>query len=220
MKILVFAPHPDDEILGMGGTMAKMVRNGHDVTSCIVTKGYPPEFDYHLIEQGRQEAKEAAKVIGCNEPIFLDIPSLRMNTMTTYEMNSPIQRVVDSIRPDVVYIPHHGDIHIEHKLINNAVMVATRPKIDSAVKAIYEYEVLSETGWDTPDAGNAFIPNVYEDISCYLYIKKNALECYRSQLYQYPGARSTKAVEALAVYRGCTIGVCAAEAFTVAREIR
>ncbi|MCD7733186.1 MAG: PIG-L family deacetylase [Oscillospiraceae bacterium] len=218
MKILVFAPHPDDEILGVGGTMAKLADAGHEVTVCIVTRGYEPIYNEELVKRGRKEAREASKLLGCQEPVFLDIPTLSMNTMTTYEINRPVQRLVDALEPNVVYIPHHGDIHIEHKLVNNAALVACRPKQGSTVKAVYEYEVMSETGWDV--LSNTFMPNLYEALSDYwLGIKKKALECYQSQLQQYPNARSVKAIESLAMFRGCTIGVCAAEAFSVVREV-
>ena len=124
------------------------------------------------------------------------------------------------IEPDEVYIPHVGDMQKDHQIVNEAVMVAVRPKYEHKVYAVYAYETLSETEWNIPNTINAFIPTVYHDISGFLEKKKQALSCFKTQLSEFPNPRSLKAVDALAKYRGSTAGVRAAEAFVLIREIR
>lgn len=220
MKVLVIAPHPDDEILGVGGTMAKRAASGDEVYVCVVTKGCPPLFNKEFIEQGRAECREADRLAGAKETLFLDFPAVMLETVPRYEFNGKIGEVISKIRPDEVYIPHRGDMQLDHQMVVDAAMVALRPKYAHTVCRIYAYETLSETGWNIPNTVNEFIPNVYEDISNFLNTKIKAMEIFKSQLAEYPNARSVGAIEALARYRGSTVSVSAAEAFSLVREIK
>lgn len=220
MNVLVIAPHPDDEILGVGGTIAKRVSQGDDVYVCIVTKGCAPIFSEEFIEQGRKEAREAHQFLGVKETIFLDFPAVMLETVPRFELNDKICQVVQRIKPDEVYIPHRGDMQIDHQMIADAAMVALRPKYKHLIKRIYAYETLSETGWNIPNVVNEFIPTVYEDITDMLDKKKKAMGIFQSQLAEFPNARSIGAIEALAKYRGATVSVGAAEAFQLIREIK
>ena len=220
MKVLVIAPHPDDEILGVGGTMAKRSAKGDEVYVCVVTKGCPPLFNEEFIEQGRAECREADRLAGAKETLFLDFPAVMLETVPRYEFNGKIGEVISKIRPDEVYIPHRGDMQLDHQMVVDAAMVALRPKYAHTVCRIYAYETLSETGWNIPNTVNEFIPNVYEDISNFLDTKIKAMEVFKSQLAEYPNARSVGAIEALARYRGSTVSVSAAEAFSLVREIK
>ena len=220
MKVLVIAPHPDDEILGVGGTMAKRSAKGDEVYVCVVTKGCPPLFNEEFIEQGRTECREADRLAGAKETLFLDFPAVMLETVPRYEFNGKIGEVISKIRPDEVYIPHRGDMQLDHQMVVDAAMVALRPKYAHTVCRIYAYETLSETGWNIPNTVNEFIPNVYEDISDFLDTKIKAMEIFKSQLAEYPNARSVGAIEALARYRGSTVSVNAAEAFSLVREIK
>ena len=220
MKVLVIAPHPDDEILGVGGTMAKRSAKGDEVYVCVVTKGCPPLFNEAFIEQGRAECREADRLAGAKETLFLDFPAVMLETVPRYEFNGKIGEVISKIRPDEVYIPHRGDMQLDHQMVVDAAMVALRPKYAHTVCRIYAYETLSETGWNIPNTVNEFIPNVYEDISDFLDTKIKAMEIFKSQLAEYPNARSVGAIEALARYRGSTVSVSAAEAFSLVREIK
>lgn len=220
MKVLVIAPHPDDEILGVGGTMAKRSAKGDEVYVCVVTKGCPPLFNEEFIEQGRVECREADRLAGAKETLFLDFPAVMLETVPRYEFNGKIGEVISKIRPDEVYIPHRGDMQLDHQMVVDAAMVALRPKYAHTVCRIYAYETLSETGWNIPNTVNEFIPNVYEDISDFLDTKIKAMEIFKSQLAEYPNARSVGAIEALARYRGSTVSVNAAEAFSLVREIK
>ena len=220
MNILIIAPHPDDEILGVGGTIAKRTTAGHDVYVCVMTKGCEPLFSSDSVNQVRTECKEADLSLGVKETIFLDFPAAMLETVPRYKLNDAIVKVIQRVKPDEVYLPHRGDMQQDHKMVVDAAMVALRPKYEHVVKRIYAYETLSETGWDIPNTVNEFIPTVYEDISDTLEKKLDAMRLVRSQLADYPAARSLGAIEALAKYRGATVNMMAAEAFTLIREIK
>lgn len=220
MRVLVIAPHPDDEILGVGGTIAKRTVDGNEVYVCIVTKGCEPLFSSESVNQVRSECKKADAFLGVKETIFLDFPAAMLEDVPRYKLNDAIVKVVQDIQPDEVYIPHRGDMQQDHKLVVDAAMVALRPKYNHVVKRIYAYETLSETGWDIPNTVNEFIPTVYEDISTTLEKKIEAMKIFQSQLADFPAARSLGAIEGLAKYRGATVNVTAAEAFTLIREIK
>ena len=220
MRVLVFAPHPDDEIIGVGGTIAKRTRSGDEVYVCVVTKAQPPIFCEEFVEQGRRECREADAQIGVKETIFLDFPAVMLETVPRYKFNGKISEVVQHIQPHEVYIPHRGDMQLDHQMVVDAVMVAVRPRGDYYPQRVYAYETLSETGWNIPNALNEFIPTVYEDISDTLQSKLEAMSIFQSQLAPFPAARSIGAIKALAKYRGATVSVQAAEAFSLIREIK
>lgn len=220
MNVLVIAPHPDDEILGVGGTIAKRVAQGHKVYVCVVTKAGEPLFREELVEQGRRECRKADQLLGVWETFFLDFPAVRLEEVPRFKLNEGLSQAVQRVKPEEVYIPHRGDMQLDHKMIVDAVMVALRPKYEHVVRRVYAYETLSETGWDIPNTVNEFIPTVYEDISDTLAKKLEAMNVFQSQLAEFPAARSLGAVEALARYRGATVQVQAAEAFSLIREIK
>ena len=220
MRVLVIAPHPDDEIIGVGGTIAKRANDGDEVYVCVVTKGKPPIFNDEFIEQGRKECRKADKKLGVKETIFLDFPAVMLETVPRYEFNGKISEVVNSIKPDEVYIPHRGDMQIDHQMVVDAAMVAVRPRGNNYPKRVYAYETLSETGWNIPNTVNEFIPTVYEDITDTYEVKLEAMAIFESQLSVFPEARSIGAIEALAKYRGATVSVKVAEAFSLVREVK
>ena len=220
MKVLVIAPHPDDEVIGVGGTIAKRAQEGYEVYVCVVTKAGEPLFRSELVEQGRRECRKADELLGVKETIFLDFPAVMLETVPRYELNDGILKTIQFIKPVEVYIPHRGDMQLDHKMIVDACMVALRPKYEHKVSRIYAYETLSETGWDIPNTTNEFIPTVYEDITQSLEHKLNAMKVFESQLGEFPEARSLGAIEALARYRGATVNLEAAEAFSLIREIK
>lgn len=220
MKVLVIAPHPDDEIIGVGGTIAKRAKSGDEVYVCVVTKGGLPLFDPEFIEQGRRECCEADAKLGVKETIFLDFPAVMLETVPRYEFNGKIAELVQRINPDEVYIPHRGDMQIDHQMVVDAAMVAVRPRGKNYPKRVYAYETLSETGWNIPNTMNEFIPTVYEDITDTYDVKLAAMSVFESQLAPFPAARSIGAIEALAKFRGATVSVKAAEAFSLIREVK
>lgn len=220
MNILVFAPHPDDEVIGVGGTIAKRAASGDKVFVCVVTKGAAPLYDEKGVQVIQKQCREADRLLGVKNTFFLNFPAVMLETVPRYELNGKISDIIQQILPDEVYIPHRGDMQLDHKMVVDAVMVALRPKYKHVVKRIYAYETLSETGWDIPNTVNEFIPTVYEDITDTLTSKLEAMKYFESQLGVFPEARSIEALESLAKYRGATVNCRAAEAFSLIREIK
>ena len=219
-RILVIAPHDDDEILGVGGVMARNIAEGNEVYVCVVTRGEEPLFTKELVDKLRAETLAAHKFLGITKTYFLEYPAVMLEGVPRYKLNQSIMDVVSEVEPDEVYIPHAGDMQKDHQLVNEAVMVAVRPKYTHKISAVYAYETLSETEWNIPNTVNAFIPNVYVDIGSYIETKKKALAYFATQVSDFPDPRSLEAVEALAKYRGSTVKANAAEAFALIREIR
>ncbi len=212
MKVLVFAPHNDDEVLGVGGSIKRHTNMGDEVFVCEVTSGTK-------YKEMQAEAKKAHAVLGVKESFFLNLPVTRLKEIAAGEINGALLAVIKKFQPEIVYIPFIGDMHIDHRVVTESVMVAVRPIDGCPVKEIYMYETLSETGWDIPVSGRVFAPDVWVDISETIQDKLRAMECYRSQLKQYPHPRSIESIEALAKFRGATVGVDYAESFMLVRKI-
>lgn len=220
MKVLVIAPHPDDEIIGVGGTIAKRVKSGDEVYVCIVTKGTEPLFREEQVKQVQEECQEADAILGVKDTLFLDFPAVMLETVPRYVFNEKISTIIKNIQPEEVFIPHRGDMQIDHQMVVDAVMVAVRPRGKKYPKRIYAYETLSETGWNIPDVSNEFIPTVYENITDTFEMKLKSMRKFTSQLAPFPAARSIEAIESLAKFRGATVNVEAAEAFSLIREVK
>lgn len=220
MKILVIAPHADDEVIGAGGLIARYIDEGHEVFICIVTKGTEPLFSEEFMNTLRRETLESHSLLGVSKTFFLEFPSVMLENEKRYIINNKILEVINKTNPDEVYVPHIGDMQKDHQIVAEASMVALRPKYKNSVKRIYAYETLSETGWNIPNVQNEFIPNVYVDISKYINTKISAMNKYESQLSDFPAARSIQAIEALAKFRGSNVHINAAEAFMLIREIK
>jgi len=222
MNVLVLAPHPDDEILGCGGTIARHVDSGDVVTVAIMTdasKGAPELYSRESVDALRIEVRVALKTLGVHTVRFFDFPAPRLTTHPGYLIAAALSELVKDVRPEVMYVPHHGDLHTDHGVIHNAALVAGRPFPGGPVRAIYAYEALSETEWAPPQAGIVFVPNHFVDVSDQLSRKIDAMRSYESQLHSFPHPRSAEAIEALARYRGSSVGFVAAEAFAVVRTL-
>jgi len=216
MKVLVFAPHNDDEVLGVGGTIAKYVKEGHDVYVCEVTDGPNRE----RAEKVRKEALEAHEFLGIKKTFFLELPMIALRHHDTAEFNGKVHDVVQKVNPEIVFVPHKGDMNFDHREVTYSAMVALRPFNVPQLKEIYAYETLSETEWNMPTVDNAFIPNVYFDISNTIEDKLKAMELYTMQMKQYPHPRSIEGIRALSMYRGSTVCLKHAEAFMLIRSVR
>lgn len=220
-KILVFAPHPDDEILGVGGTLALNIARGNEVYVCVVTIGKPPIFtSAESCRKNQEDAKLCHKFLGIKKSFFLEFPAADLESVRRVELNDSFLKVIQEVEPDEVYIPHIGDMQKDHQIVVDACMVALRPKYFPQVKRILAYETLSETDWNLPIVSNAFIPNVFVDISSTLDTKLEALSYYTFQINNFPDARSPEAVLALARYRGALMHWEAAEAFMLIRDLQ
>ena len=220
MKILVVAPHPDDEVLGCGGIISRYAKQGNQVYVCIATKGCAPLFDEKDNAIDRKECLDAHRILGVKETIFLDFPAAMLETVSRNDLNKAFIELIQKVRPDEVYIPHRGDMHADHKMIVDACMVALRPRYKHIVKRIYAYETLSETDWDIPNTVNAFIPNVFVEITNDIDDKVKAMKAYKHQICLAPNPRSKEGIIALAKHRGMTVNKEYAESFMLIRDIK
>jgi len=218
-NILVIAPHPDDEVLGCGGVIARHSSRGDLVQVVVVSRGAPDIFPAEEIEQTRSELSAAHKLLGVKETHFLDFPAPRLDTVPGHVLADTLTRLVREIRPQTVYAPHWGDLHSDHKAVYWATMVATLPTGGPGVERLLCYETLSETEWGGASADSAFSPTVFVNIGEFLSIKLEAMACYRTQLKESPHSRSLRSIEALARLRGSSVCLDAAEAFVLVRDV-
>ncbi len=216
-KILIIAPHPDDEILGCGGTIARCSSAGDEVFVLIVTKG-DDLFDSKLIEDGRRETIEADQYLGVKQTFFSDLPSIKLDTLPQYQINEKISDYIKKVCPNIIFIPFYGDLNQDHQIVHNACIVASRPGL-SSVKEIYCYEAASSTNWNIPGISVNFTPNVFFDITDTIEKKKKAFQIFKSQIRKFPHPRSTEFIESLSMYRGASAGVKNAEAFMQIRKV-
>ena len=218
-NVLIIAPHPDDEVLGCGGTMARLAREGQKVTVAIVTKG-SPLFPASQVRQVRAEARKANKLLGVQTLLFLDLPVTSLHLMPEHKLNKVFSDLTDKVKPTTVFLPFPGDRHEDHRQIFDAAMVAMRPdRRRTQVTRICCCETVSETHWAAPGVEPPFQPNCYVDITPTLDDKLSAMRQYKSQLAERIPARSIEAIEALARFRGSIVGMGAAEAFCVVRDL-
>lgn len=222
-NILVVAPHADDEVLGCGGSIAKHVRSGDTVYVAIMTNasvGAPELFSTDRIESVRAEAVESHKILGVEETVFYDFPAPQLEQYPQYKIANALNLLIKEKNINTMYIPHKGDLHLDHGAIYNACLVAARPLPGQSVRHIYAYETLSETEWGHPTVEAVFIPrcfNVLKDSD--LKSKIEAMQCFSSQLKEFPSTRSIKAIEHLAALRGAYVGTNIAESFDIIRSI-
>ena len=218
-RVLVVAPHPDDETLGVGGTIAKYSAQGDEVFVLMVSGHLPPIYSRKAYEETVSEAYSAFNVLGVEKSEFLEIPATMIGDQPLHEVNARISKVVNDFNPHIVLCPY-PDRHIDHRLVFDSVMVATRPVgVGKDIEIIAAYETLSETHWNAPHIEPNFTPNWVVDISDHISKKLNALECYKSQISEFPGPRSIEAVEALAIFRGTQAGFGYGEGFHIVRMI-
>jgi LmbE family N-acetylglucosaminyl deacetylase len=221
-RILVVAPHADDETLGVGGTIARRVAEGHEVHIAVVTghgREPHPLWPRSLWDRIRAEARRAIDVLGAHALHFEELPAAMIADQPVWHLNRTVGALVDRIQPDVLYAPFPFDLHKDHREIFHSLSVAWRSSsaVGRKLRAIYCYEVQSETHWNAPYLEASFTPNAWVDVSAHLDTKLRALACYESQLRPAPDARSMEAVRALAVWRGSQQGMAAAEAFVTIR---
>ncbi|WP_375194592.1 PIG-L deacetylase family protein [Sphingobium sp.] len=218
-RIAVVAPHPDDEILGCGGTMARAAAAGAEVHVVIVTRGQPPLFAEELVRQVHEESARAHDLIGVTSTQFLDFPAAGLDQIKRSDLNHALSAALSRIEPDVLLIPFIGDIHMDHQIVFNAALVHARPRGSGGPASVLAYETLSETNWLAPGITPAFNPNLFVDISDTIERKIAAFQAFRSQVKARPDERSIDAIRALATLRGATAYRCAAEAFVLIRQI-
>ena len=216
-NVLVVAPHPDDEILGAGGTIAKYSAQGREVTVLTVSGHLPPLYPQEAYSRTVREAEAAHKLVGVSEAISLEIPATFVHREAIHELNARIYSVIDDKRPSVVLCPY-PDRHIDHQAVFEAVMVASRPvRAGSDIELLAAYETPSETQWNAPHIEPNFTPNWVVDISDQIETKIEAFQCFESQISEPYGSRSVEAVRAMAIFRGSQSGFPYGEGFHVIR---
>jgi LmbE family N-acetylglucosaminyl deacetylase len=219
MNVLVISPHPDDEVLGCGGTILKHVNEGDNVFLCMVTTRKEPDWTREFIETKRKEVLEASNFLVIKDVYFLKFPTVRLDTVPQKDLNDALFEVLSKVKPEIVYIPFIGDLNIDHRIIFESSLVVLRPfnNVPFKIKKILSYEVLSSTEVGQPFG--AFVPNIYVDISDFIEKKKQALSIYKSEVRKFPHPRSLEMIEILAKKRGSESGMKCAEAFMLIREI-
>lgn len=216
-RVLIISPHPDDESLGAGGSAAKFVSLGGEVSVLTVSGHLPPLYSREAYETTVREALRAFQILGVSWHQFLEIPATMIGQEPVHRLNQRISAVIQEISPEIVLCPY-PDRHIDHRLIFESVMVATRPVGAGAeIEILAAYETLSETHWNAPHIEPNFVPNWVVDISGFIDKKLQALACYQSQISPFPSSRSIEAVEALAKFRGSQAGFAAGEGFHIIR---
>ena len=218
-RVMIVAPHPDDETLGVGGTIAKYSAQGADIFVLIVSGHLPPLYSRKDYDKTVHEAQSAFKLLGVSQSEFLEIPATMINSKPLHKVNGRISKIINDFKPHIVFCPY-PDRHIDHRLIFDSVMVATRPVgVGRDIEILAAYETLSETHWNAPHIEPNFTPNWVVDITEQIDNKLDALSCYKSQISDFPGPRSIEAVEALAKFRGTQAGFGYGEGFHVIRMI-
>ena len=218
--ILVVAAHPDDEVLGCGGVIAKHTSKGDQVHVVFMTNGVGSRYaSSKEIQEREWSAKNAANILSVSSIQQFDFPDNKMDAVALLDVVQLIERVVDKLQPEIIYTHHIGDLNIDHQITHKAVMTVCRPQPGFCVKEIYAFEVLSSTEWQTPGVLH-FSPNVYIDITKFIDIKKKTLKIYSEEMRQPPHSRSVDNVLRINALRGNSIGVDYAEAFMLMREIK
>lgn len=216
---LVVAPHADDEVLGLGGAIARWSREGHRVHVLVATRGYPPAWSSEEERACRREARLAHARLGVASSRFLELPAAGLDTLPHRELNGRILEALDALVPDELYLPFRGDLHRDHQLVADSALVAARPCREGYPRGVFAYETLSETNWNAPHLTPAFAPTHFVDITATLEDKLEAFALYRSQVRPAPHERSLEALRALAVLRGAAVGLGAAEALVTIRTV-
>ena len=225
-KILVVAAHPDDEVLGCGGIMAKFAMEGDEVYSVILSEGITARDKSRdaskraaEVDELKQHINNAHGVLGVKKSFTFDLPDNRFDSVDLLDIVKMVEGVKREVKPDIIFTHHWGDLNVDHRYTFDAVMIASRPMKDEPTCAIYSFEVLSSTEWNNPSASTYFMPNYFVNIEKTTTKKVDAMKQYKTEIRDFPHPRSPEAIEILAKQRGIQVGLFAAEAFEVVRLI-
>ena len=227
MNVLIIGAHPDDELLGIGGTIARHIKNGDYVFVYLLTDGHTSRYrDNEKIADRTPEvvariesAEKAAKFLKIKELGFAPFHDQRLDTVPMIELVQEIEKFASHINPDIVYTHHKGDVNRDHQVTFSACLTAFRPTGKHYPKRLLCYETISSTEWGAPFAESYFMPNVFVDISDFIDIKMQAMDLYRQEMRDFPHPRSAEGIRISAQRWGSVIGVNAAEAFMLVREV-
>ena len=235
MKILVIVAHPDDEVLGVGGTMLKHIENGDDVRVVFMATGISarrssgyknvPVYENDKLEIEKMDneiriiqndVKNACNILKINDIKFHEFPDNEMDSIPLLKIIKIVEGEITNMNPDIIYTHHYGDLNIDHRTIYNAVLTASRP-IDTSVKELICFEVPSSTEWNYPPN---FKPNYFVNIDNQLENKIKAMETYKSEIRDFPHPRSSENLRMIAGRWGSVCGQKSAEAFEIIRKIK
>ena len=217
-NVLIIAAHPDDEILGCGGTIAKHIFNNDLVTILFICDGETSrEKNLQQLQYRNKSAKKASKLLGCQDPIFLNFPDNRLDSVIFLEIVQKIELYIEKIKPNIIYTHHYNDLNIDHQLTCKSVITACRPLPGHYVKSIFLFEVMSSSEWGI--FNEKFIPNKFIDITVHKDKKEEALKVYKNEMRDYPHPRSKKNIDAIEQLRGSVSNIEYAEAFQIYRQI-
>ncbi len=222
-KVLVFAAHPDDELLGLGGTVRRLANEGKTVRAVIMAEGLTSradsreEADWTGLLGLQEDARKAAEIVGYKSIEFCGLPDNRMDGMDLLDVIKIVSKYVEKYQPDTIFTHHHGDLNIDHRITCEAVLTACRPVGEYCVKRIYTFETPSSSEWNI-HYSEPFTPNVYFDVTGTLEAKVEGMACYRTESKIYPHPRSAEALRSLGRLRGSNAGFEMAEGFMLLRE--
>jgi LmbE family N-acetylglucosaminyl deacetylase len=219
MRVLVIAPHPDDETLGCGGTLLKHIAAGDHVYWVIVTKAYEPRWPAEDIERRERQIENVSAAYGFAKKFRLSFPAARLDTVPLEDLMFAFNEIVAEVKPDWIYTVHAGDVHSDHRVVFNATISAVKP-FNKSVSRLLSYETISSTDAAPPRPTTVFLPNVYCDITPFLERKLEIMSLYEGEVHPYPLPRALESIRALARFRGATIATEYAEAFMLLRERR
>lgn len=225
MKILVVAAHPDDEVLGCGGTIARLASEGNDVHIVILGEGITSRYedrkkaDKKELDALKDKAKNASEILGASKLILESLPDNRFDTIPLLDIVHILERIINETRPDVIFTHASSDLNIDHNITHRAVLTAARPLEASSIRELYAFEVPSSTEWASGQFGD-FTPDTFYDITGTIDNKLKAMEIYESEARKSPHPRSAESLRAIAQSRGSAAGLTYAEAFeTIRRKI-
>ena len=211
MNILVIAAHPDDEVLGMGATIRKLMKKNNKIHLCVVSEGATAQYkDKRMIKVRRDACVRSGKILGISSFHFLEFPDMRLDSIPHLEINVELEKIISKYKPKVVYTTPN-DLNKDHQKVFESTLVVTRP-ISSSVKHVLCYEI---PGF----IKTQFHPTVYEDVTREISLKIRAFKIYKSEVKKFPHARSIASIANLAIYRGIEAGLKRAEAFQLIRSI-
>jgi len=218
-KVLIVAPHPDDETLGMGGTIYKLKDLKKEVHWVIGTNLSTEQgFTKERVSTRQKEIDEVARRYGFEGVHKLDFPTMRLDAIPIKDIIDALGGVISKVKPDTIFTPYRYDVHTDHRVMFDAILSCTKTFRAPFIKKLYMYEVISDTEYSSLPHSRAFIPNSYSDISAYVNKKIEIMKIYRSEMGIHPFPRSEETIRALAVVRGAPANYKYAEAFSLFRE--
>ena len=223
-KVLVIAAHPDDEVLGVGGTIAKLSSTGAECHLLIVTDGSSSQYRdsnhlHEIIEAKKLETKGCADLLGFKSIHYGELPDMKLDNTPHIAINHVIEKVIDEVQPDIVFTHFWGDVNRDHQEVYKSTLVAVRPVMGQVVKELYSYRVPSSTEWTPNKADTMFMANYFVDIEKYAEQKYKAFACYATELREYPHPRSVEYLRESDKAAGLRVGLLAAEEFVLMRKI-